>query len=260
MIEAQTMKGIYDRGQPLMQLGLVIATSLSLSIVPMVTVMKNKQKDIEEYCRLSFQISLGVSSAATVGLLLIMSPVNTMLFQTDAGSHVLRVLSIAILFASLCTTIIAILQGLDIIFYPAFIVLFGWLMKTIFNQLCIQQWGVYGAALATICSLAIMLLLLVRKLHKTMNIPLVSGRFIKGLGLSLVTMTVILVILSQAFEYFFPFTAGDRLVSSILSILLTIIGCVVFAGMIVYSDALSNEELALMPFGNKLKSFRRGRK
>ncbi|MFP3339876.1 hypothetical protein R0J91_18000, partial [Micrococcus sp. SIMBA_131] len=36
-IGARETKGIFDRGQPLMQVGTVLATSLSLSIVPVIS-------------------------------------------------------------------------------------------------------------------------------------------------------------------------------------------------------------------------------
>ena len=35
--EAKALKGVYDRGQPLIQLGTVVATSMSLSLVPLIT-------------------------------------------------------------------------------------------------------------------------------------------------------------------------------------------------------------------------------
>lgn len=41
---AKETKGIYDRGQPLVQLGIVIASSLSLAIVPLVAHMSKNGK------------------------------------------------------------------------------------------------------------------------------------------------------------------------------------------------------------------------
>ena len=43
---AKELKGVYDRGQPLIQLGTVVATSMSLSLVPLITKEKMK-KDID---------------------------------------------------------------------------------------------------------------------------------------------------------------------------------------------------------------------
>ena len=42
--QAMEKKGIYDRGQPLVQLGIVIASTLSLAIVPLVAHRMNKGK------------------------------------------------------------------------------------------------------------------------------------------------------------------------------------------------------------------------
>lgn len=41
--EAKQLKGIYDRGQPLLQLGTVLATSMSLSLVPLISSEKMKK-------------------------------------------------------------------------------------------------------------------------------------------------------------------------------------------------------------------------
>lgn len=43
-IDAMKEKGIYDRGQPLVQVGLVIATSFSMAIVPMIASAMKKEK------------------------------------------------------------------------------------------------------------------------------------------------------------------------------------------------------------------------
>ena len=41
---AKGLKGVYDRGQPLIQLGAVVATSMSLSLVPLITNEKMREK------------------------------------------------------------------------------------------------------------------------------------------------------------------------------------------------------------------------
>ena len=44
---AKEWKGVYDRGQPLLQLGTVVANSLSLSIVPLVSSYVKKHLESE---------------------------------------------------------------------------------------------------------------------------------------------------------------------------------------------------------------------
>ena len=71
------------------------------------------------YIRFAFQLSLVVSSAATTGLILIMNDLNVMLFENEWGSNVLRIFVLIVFFATICTTTISVLQGLDITYFPA---------------------------------------------------------------------------------------------------------------------------------------------
>ncbi|MEM5590642.1 hypothetical protein AAHH67_00675 [Niallia circulans] len=57
--KAKVMKGIYDRGQPLIQIGSIISTSMALSIVPLIT--KNRQKTSKRDLMRNIHFSLLVS-------------------------------------------------------------------------------------------------------------------------------------------------------------------------------------------------------
>ena len=116
---AKELKGIYDRGQPLIQLGTVVATSMSLSLVPLITKEKVKGDAVAlmEKIQLALKTSILVGVGATMGLWNIIKPTNRMLFENTDGSYVLAVLSTLILFASLIMTVTAILQGLGILFF-----------------------------------------------------------------------------------------------------------------------------------------------
>ena len=46
-VAAKEWKGVYDRGQPLLQLGTVVANSLSLSMVPLVSSYVKKNLELE---------------------------------------------------------------------------------------------------------------------------------------------------------------------------------------------------------------------
>ena len=91
MLEAMETKGIYDRGQPLVQVGLVLASSLAMAVVPLITIeMKRRRvREAEKYMRLTFNVSVMIGVAATAGLIAVMPYMNTMMFKTDALSGVL---------------------------------------------------------------------------------------------------------------------------------------------------------------------------
>ncbi|KHF28476.1 putative cell division protein YtgP [Anoxybacillus sp. BCO1] len=56
---AKTAKGIYDRGQPFIQLGTVAATSFSLALVPMLSRKQTQREGVYTAVRVAFVIGLG---------------------------------------------------------------------------------------------------------------------------------------------------------------------------------------------------------
>ncbi len=111
---AKTLKGIFDRGQPLLQLGTVAASSLSSALVPLVASawMRGEKEIVRNHTNLALKISAVIGTGATIGLINIMKPTNTMLFEDSAGSVVLAVLSMSIFFSSIIITWAEILNGL----------------------------------------------------------------------------------------------------------------------------------------------------
>lgn len=85
-IDAMNMKGIYDRGQPLVQLGVIIASSLSLAIVPLVAYQSKKKegRGATPFIQLTYRVSLLLGVAASIGLVIVMPYVNEMLFETNS--------------------------------------------------------------------------------------------------------------------------------------------------------------------------------
>ncbi|KLD60399.1 hypothetical protein WP50_10665, partial [Lactiplantibacillus plantarum] len=67
---AKALKGVYDRGQPLVQLGLVVATAFSATLLPALTDALAKRQPIEfkRQTQAMVHVSLALSMAATVGL------------------------------------------------------------------------------------------------------------------------------------------------------------------------------------------------
>ena len=82
--KAQNLKGAYDRAQPLVQLGMALATGFSASLLPALSSELARKKG----CRvqgndkkLSLRISTVIALAATVGMISIMPELNTLLVR-----------------------------------------------------------------------------------------------------------------------------------------------------------------------------------
>src|SRR5699024_583972 len=81
---AKDMKGIYDRGQPIVQLGMVVATSLATSFLPALVLMKKGYRkqagEFEIVSRQYLQVTLFLATIITGGLISIMPQLNHFLF------------------------------------------------------------------------------------------------------------------------------------------------------------------------------------
>lgn len=190
---AKTLKGIYDRSIPLMQLGTVVTTSFSLSLVPMITAAKERgdHEFIREKVQLAMKITFAIGFAASLGLASIISPTNIMLFKNNDGSDVLAILAISILFSSLSITTASILQGLGETAKPALFVVLGGCLKLLLNYMLMPHFGMKGAAIATIIALFFIALCnsawLIHMLHES----LIERRTVIGViigGFSMVVM------------------------------------------------------------------------
>ena len=86
---AKVLKGVYDRSIPLMQLGTVVTTSFSLSLIPIITAAKERGdlSFIQEKVKLAMKITFVIGFAAAIGLTCIIQPTNIMLFENSDGSE-----------------------------------------------------------------------------------------------------------------------------------------------------------------------------
>src|SRR5699024_2864651 len=159
-VTAKVATGVYDRALPLIQLGTVAETSLSLALLPSMTEANARgDKDtvvtyihiVSKYCSM---LSLG----ATIGLMVLARPINTMFFENDAGTSTLRMLSLTIFLTAIIITTASILQSLGEVILPAVHVLLGMVGKWIGNLVFIPIFHVNGAALATIVALVIVVI------------------------------------------------------------------------------------------------------
>jgi PST family polysaccharide transporter len=251
--DAKELKGIYDRGQPLVQLGSVVATSMSLSLVPLISSAKIKKDAsfLYEKIKLSLQISIAFGLGAAVGLASIIEPTNIMLFKNAHGSDILAMLSMMILLSSMIITIVAILQGLGSMVFPAVMVLLGFAFKYFLNLVLVPIGGTMGAAIATNCSLLIVLGILLVRLFIIIKKRVVSLRFLAVITLAALCMFLVLKVFLFGTDFLRGF--GDtRLLASLQALSAVVIGGVTYLFAVIRGKVFTMEELTLLPFGSKI--------
>ncbi len=168
MESAIRLKGVYDRGQPLIQVATFFATAIALSIVPAISEAKakGKENELENQSCLALQLTWAMGLPASVGLAVIAEPANVMLFEDQAGSDALSILALTGIFSTLSIVTAGILQGLGKVYLPAIYLLIGVVMKTGLNALLIPVWDIRGAAAATVIAFACTALLQFLKLRQ----------------------------------------------------------------------------------------------
>jgi O-antigen/teichoic acid export membrane protein len=250
---AKKLKGIYDRGQPFVQLGNVVATSISLTIVPLVTsaYIGKKEGQVREYSQLSLKISIIIGFAASLGLINLIVPTNTMLFENAAGSSVIAVFCMSIFFSCLILTFAGIFQGIGSIYYPAICIIAGVALKYAGNAILVPVFGTMGASLATISSLALVTLLMMLRLKKIFPLRLIDFSFYKTLILSGAAMTIVLQGLVLLYGLLLTYGMPERVTAVFFSIGGVFIGGTVFIILLLRGNVLSQEELGFLPFGSK---------
>ncbi|OFU53418.1 polysaccharide biosynthesis protein [Aerococcus sp. HMSC10H05] len=200
---AKDMKGIYDRGQPIVQLGMVVATSLATSFLPtLALVKKGEHKQASEFELVSRQylrVTLFFAILITGGLISIMPQLNHFLFASTDGSTVLMVYVLMIIFASLVLGQNNILQAQGQWAKSGIAFVMSMLVKGIATPILVDWSKTTGAAWATNLALVVMVILLDKMLPKTLRLTS-WGRVGIKTGLLAVLMVVMNFILAHLYQ------------------------------------------------------------
>ncbi len=254
---AKSLKGVFDRGQPLIQMGTISATSMSLSLVPMIASERlKKQADfLFDKIKLSMQISVMIGAGACAGLWSIIKPTNIMLFENHLGSSVLGFLSLVILFSSIISTVTAILQGLGNLLFPAVMIVIAFPIKYGLNLLLIPHYGTIGAAYSSALTLLLISLLLSLKLRTITARPFFSARFFGAVLSAAVFMVLFLKGYLALTNSLYGFLFSDRAAASFQALSAAVLGGFVYLWIIMRSKVFSEDDLTYLPFGSKLALF-----
>jgi PST family polysaccharide transporter len=256
---AMSLKGVYDRGQPLIQVGTIIASSLALSIVPFLSDAKkqNNNNYILEKIRSSLKINIIIGAAASIGLFLIIKDTNIMLFENSKGTETLGILSFSIILSSIGITSSGILQGLGYIKRVALNCGYGFSSKLILNITLIDYYGVNGAAISTIMSLFLICVLNLILLNKEFKF-VIQPYFIVKIAISLLAMVIFVLITKLVIDNIF--TNESRIVSTITALSSVGIGVVSYIYFLVKQGVFNQDELQTIPKGVRLYEIIIGKK
>lgn len=250
---AKNIKGIYDRGQPLVQLGMVVGTGFSASFIPMMS-RAHAQDHQGEFTRSALSLlrmTSVFSAAAATGLLAILPNVNNMLFGDREGIAVLSVYILAIFAASVMTAYHSILQSLGQYKISLVALAAGLAVKFFGNLLLVEPLGTMGASIALIAGLGAMLLTLWLNSERALREVWFRDRFLLKLMAGCAVLFVAAVAFRVGLERYL-FTDGGRLTDSAIAAVTVCAGVGVFLWYILKVKLFTLREWISIPFGKKL--------
>lgn len=251
---AMATKGIYDRGQPLVQMGILVATTLALAIVPLIAhhASKGSGRGAVPFIRVTFRTACLFGWAAAIGLMLILPYVNEMLFETRDGSFALIIFSFQIFWLSLLLPLTAILQGAGKIKIPTLLLIGGFLMKVMGNHLLVPVWGITGAAISSNIGFMMIVICLLIYFKKVWAIQLAPLRFYGWIFVATLCMGIVVLPWMFLSETILLVNLPTRLSATIIALTSSVIGGVLFLLVILKARIMLEKEWYLLPFGKRL--------
>lgn len=242
--------GLYNRGLPLVQLVVMIASSMSAVLVPAIAEAKVQgqagliQSRSEMAVRLSWFIGLGASS----GLAFAAVPINVMLYKSSEASWTMAVLAFTALFSTLNAVTASVLQGAGAIRTPANALLVAIVLKALGNVWLMPRWGIDGAALSAVIAYAAAAGLNLVQLARCTGARFALRPYAVSPTLGVVGMGVCLAALQLlAKPAMAAWHVPERLGYSAIALLSVAGGAAVYAFALLRSGGVSREELRLMP-------------
>ncbi|SHG40696.1 putative polysaccharide biosynthesis protein [Ornithinibacillus halophilus] len=254
-LDSMETKGVFDRGQPLIQLGTVLGSSFALALIPSISQdkfqrdPKNVYKHVTSAVSLSFYLAIG----ATIGLITLFPLVNILLFQDTSGTSTLQILVLAILLCSISITGASILQGLGFMKRTAFFIVAAFFVKWVSNQLLVPIFGINGSAFATILSLFMLCFLVLWALHRKLpELKIWKKINWKAFLIASFSMFLYLIVLLGIGP---DYEAISRFGLFLYVLILVFGGGMIYLILLIRFHAFSSKELAMLPFASKLQAF-----
>ena len=257
--EANTLYGVYGKAQTFYNLPSYFITPLTLSVVPAIVacVTKKKRQEASEIAESSLRISAVIAMPMAVGLFVLADPVFRVIYwgSHPAGPALLRLLGVAAFFVCMSMMGNAILQAIGQEKLPILSILLGGVVKIGVNWFLVgnPRININGAPVGSICCFAVMcaadyvfLCSTLRKkprLSRVLGAPLLSCA-VMGVAAWAVYGLALRLVLRPG--------APERLPMLLAMVAAIVVAVAVYALMIGLTRAVTMEDMALIPKGEKL--------
>lgn len=245
--QAKEWKGVFDRGQPLIQFGVVFGSSFALALVPTIVQDGKKRADA---IRESLLFSFYLAGAASVGIIILMPEINSLLFMNQAGTGSLQILAGSIVLSAIAVTACSILQNIGKGKTVALWIIIVCVLKWFFNKSLLPFFHIQGGAVATVLSLLVLTVSMVYVLHREVR-GLDLWNHIRWSGLIIANLSMVAVICLVKISFFntvqFPRWGLGAYVLALI-----MLGAAINIGLCFRFRVFTKRQLQALPFSNHL--------
>ncbi|WP_177246167.1 polysaccharide biosynthesis protein [Paenibacillus sp. BC26] len=251
--EAMSLFGLYSRGQPLVQLVVLVAGAMGAALVPALAAarVRGDETAVRQQAALVLRAAWGIGAAAALGLALLAEPVNVMLYADDVGSRTFALVGCTALAGTVSTIAAATLQGLGAVRAPALYMLAAAALKAAFNAALVPAYGTAGAACAGIAALTAAALLGTGAVRRAAGAAMPARRA-AGIGLALAVMAAVLVLVERGGAPLLDLALPPRAAACALALGGTALGGALFAAAVLRFGGVTARELRALPGGDEL--------
>lgn len=242
--QAMVLKGIYDRGQPFVQLGLTVALSINTSLLPALTYYY-QTKQLDEWLdgvKSTLRMTLTWSLATTTGLISVMPWLNIALFQDADQYLVLQFYVISVFFVSISLAIQSILQSTSLNAYTTLAIFAALFIKGALNIFGVRFFGTMGSSLVTVLATALLCVMMILQLKQAHNNIRLKPKFKQKVLLANLVMFLAVTFVRELF------IVTSRLQALIGVLGLAGLGVIIYLVLIIKLNILSTDELRGLPF------------
>ena len=254
--DAGVLYGVYAKVQTLFNLPAAFMTPLTIAIVPAVAgaMALGKKAEAEKTSEDAMRIASVISMPMGVGLSVLSYPIVNVLYPNSnaAGPGLLSIMGIASFFICLVLMENAILQASGKEKLPMVALISGSLLKILINWIIIPipTVNIYGAPIGTLfgyCCMAVLDYIFIRKalgenphLGKVLGRPLFCSVLMGASAFGVYSLCSRLIGTAGTLKMF---------VSMALAV---VAGVIIYAVAVIRSRAITNEDMKLIPGGEKL--------
>ena len=250
------MKGVYDRGQPLVQLGMVIGIGFTSSYLPLLakSYLKENQLDFRRSAKSLIKMTSILALMATVGMIAILPRLNHVLFSDTLGNITISIYIGSVWLASLIMAHNGILQSMSLYKITLFSLMVGLVVKCSLNLTLIKQYSLAGASMATVSGLVVMYLTMVCLSPRYVRL-MVKEVFTKNHIVTIAVVVFCSVFISDVIVQTWVPHEVTRLGDFVIILGEVTIGVLVFLMMALQKQIFTTREWLMMPKGKEFLRF-----